>query len=225
MDKDIHQVLNMRSSYQYRKLFWELIDLSGIPEMLVKTLKRELVEVEDELIDFVASYKRNGRGLLIYGDVGVGKTYAMGLLGCLLIEKAIFQNIEEMNIIYTDKGVKFRDDYIYLNDIMWVDTRKVLSLYHTYGDDDRRRMFDVQILLWDEWDIEKRTENEYRIIDDVFLYRYNNGKSTILTTNLSLKDLRVMRDDPLYRRACDRLLDKDRFKRLYIKGKTKRRIK
>ena len=200
----------------------------GLPEEILGKFKKGLIPecLRNKAIDYVTSFKRTeGKGMLIYGDVGAGKTYFMAYLLFLFLDRAVYLQENEDPYYETEHGLVVRKDYFYDFDFFWADSRLILECYHNYESDNRQKIFKKKVLLWDEFDVEKRTDWEFKALDDVLLHRYNAGLTTIITTNLSIKDLREMREEPKYRRMMDRLLDQDRFIRILVRGGTKRRIR
>lgn len=132
--------------------------------------------------NFDEMLKKN-QGLLFYGDVGSGKTYAAACIANQLLEQR--------------------------KPVMMTSFVKLLQYASSSGEDENQliyRMNRASLLIIDDLGAERSTEyaleKVYKIIDS----RYRCGKPIILTTNLSLKDMQQA-DDIRYRRVYDRIFE------------------
>ena len=133
--------------------------------------------------DFVEHWdeiKKQNTGLLMSGPVGTGKTFAAACIANALIDKGIPTLMTSFPVIL---GVSKYE----MNDIVR-----------------QAQAFDLIIVddLGVERDTDYAAETVYQFIDA----RYRTGKPMIVTTNLSLKDLRTQ-EGIRYKRIYDRVLE------------------
>jgi len=138
-----------------------------------KTKENEpaLKRAYDYAINFT-DYEEKGKGLLLIGQVGTGKTHlTAAIANYLMFEKAIpvkFGNVTallgEIKNSYSNEESASESELI-----------NVLSK--------------VRLLIIDDLGKEKRTEWSNNIIYTIINNRYENYKPTIVTTNLSIKEL------------------------------------
>lgn len=122
--------------------------------------------------------KSNGIGILLYGDVGTGKSFFACCIGNSLIEKGVpvlitnLSKLVENRVLSNKKG----EEAINLNN---------------FG-----------LLIIDDLGIENATQTAYNIIDDW----YRSGKPLIVTTNLAPSELKEVKDIQ-HRRIFDRVIE------------------
>lgn len=123
--------------------------------------------------------KEKNIGLLLWGGTGNGKTYTAACVANALIDKGISAIVTSFSTIL-GKDISEREDYIQ-------------NLNH------------YELLVLDDLGTERNTpfamEVVYRVIDD----RYTSGKPMIVTTNLTLEQLKKS-DIVDYQRIYDRVL-------------------
>lgn len=124
---------------------------------------------------------KTNRGLLFYGNVGTGKSYAAACIANALI----------------DKGYS----------VMMTSIVRLLSMPQDEEFDLLlRRMMSCSLVILDDLGAERDTgyalEKVYYVIES----RHRTGKPLIVTTNLLLDDMRQIQDDR-YGRTYDRVLD------------------
>ena len=138
---------------------------------------------------FVEEYPVDKTGLLFVGTVGVGKTHlAVGILKALI----------------RDKGVP----------CLFCDYRELLkSIQNSYNSSVQatemeilRPVFDAEVLVLDELGAVRSTEWVFDTVNYVLNSRYNDNKTTIITTNFPDKPEqgRVEDDNPRSYAAADR---------------------
>ena len=127
--------------------------------------------------------KANASGLLIWGDVGTGKSFFAGCIANALLEKGIpvlMTNFSQ--ILNTLTGMHFEDRNQFINS---------LNRY--------------SLLIIDDLGIERNSDFALEQVFNVIDSRYRSGKPLIVTTNLTLDDLHNP-EDTAHSRIYDRLL-------------------
>ena len=120
-------------------------------------------------------------GLVLWGDVGTGKTFFAACIANALVE----QNV----------SVKMTNFSTILNDLFAEsDKNKYLD-----------RLNDHNLLIIDDLGIERGTEYALEQVYNVIDTRYKSGKPLIVTTNLTLDELKAPTDIP-HKRIYDRVL-------------------
>ena len=131
--------------------------------------------------NFEEMYKRN-QGLLLYGDVGCGKSYAAAVIANELLEKKI-PVIMTSFVKLLEKAENFERNSEELD-----------------------RLKQAKLLIIDDLGAERSTEfaleKVYKFIDD----RYTAKKPLILTSNLTLDDMKAC-EDIKYSRIYDRIFE------------------
>lgn len=128
----------------------------------------------------------SGKGLSIVGPSGVGKTH----LACAVLKE-----------IYLKRGIKG----------LFFDTRDMLSKIRYYFDEPAKQkkllniLLNVPILVLDDLGNEALFDWSREYVTYILTYRYNNLKSTILTTTYSLD---VEKSPSLAERFSDSLVNK-----------------
>jgi len=129
-------------------------------------------EATQKCLDYVKRFdkmKEKGRGLLIYGGMGTGKTFMSNCVANALMEKGV--NVRRISLV---KLLNFRismDNINTMNEV--VETLKSAGL-----------------VVIDDYGVERDTpyidENIFAIIDTL----YNDGVPMVITTNLNAEQLR-----------------------------------
>ena len=132
-----------------------------------------------------AEFQKNGQGLLFWGNVGTGKTFLAGCIANALMEKNIPVLMTSFPKLLNALGGLYsgeRNEYL-----------KSLNQY--------------RLLIIDDLGVERDTpyvlETVYLVIDE----RYKSGKPFIITTNLSLEELRNPADLE-HGRIYDRIMER-----------------
>lgn len=149
---------------------------SGInPEM---TLARNYVANWDEM-------KVKSSGLLLWGDVGTGKSFFAGCIANALLEKGVPVLMTNFSrILNTLTGMHFE------NRNQFIDSLNRYSL-----------------LIIDDLGIERNSEFALEQVFNVIDSRYRSKKPLIVTTNLTLSELNNT-TDIAHRRIYDRILER-----------------
>lgn len=143
------------------------------------------------------TFKADGKGLLLYGNVGTGKTYVAAAIANALVDKGLPVMVTNFARISNKLQESFDGRQTYLDDL---------------------NKFDLLVI--DDLATERRTEYMQEIIFNVVDARYRSGLPMIITTNL---DLETLKNPPNAsdNRIFDRILEK--CFPIEVKGKSHRR--
>ena len=182
IDGKMYQVYNKCSRlkmYETQIRYSRNIRTSGLPKAyLSKTFDNYDASLNERSIERIKQYLknkewRNGHGLFITGPVGCGKTH---------IASAIVHELAKENI-YTL--------FVFVPDFL----DEIRDFYHEDDEDDydRENPFELAkqstVLVLDDLGTEKITEWAREKLLQLINYRMSHQLATIITTNLSLKDI------------------------------------
>ena len=157
-------------------------------ERITKAMKR-YVENFEEL-------RKQGKGLLLIGDVGTGKTYAACEVANALIDEGYSVLVTNFaRILNTLQGTFEKQQYI-------------------------DELSDYSLLVIDDLGAERNTEYSAEQVFNVIDARYRSGKPMIITSNLSLEKIKNPPDTES-KRIYDRIIE--RCFPIEITGKSRRR--
>ena len=143
--------------------------------------KNPVMKVARDYVDKWSDALSGNTGLVLWGDVGTGKTFFAACIANALVE----QNV----------SVKMTNFSTILNDLFTEsDKNKYLN-----------RLNDHSLLIIDDLGIERGTEYALEQVYNVIDTRYKSGKPLIVTTNLTLDELKAPTDIP-HKRIYDRVL-------------------
>lgn len=137
-------------------------------------------------VDNFAEFKQDKKGLLLYGPVGTGKTYAAACVVNALIDKNIpclmtsFSRIEK-----TLNGMRFKEDQQ-----QYIDS-----------------LNEFDLIVFDDMDAERKTEYMQETVFNIIDGRYRSGKPFIVTTNLTIEQLKEP-ENMQTARCYDRVLER-----------------
>ena len=151
--------------------------------------QRKLHEKQMELAhNYVSNWeemKANASGLLIWGDVGTGKSFFAGCIANALLEKGVpvlMTNFSQ--ILNTLTGMHFEDRNQFIHS---------LNRY--------------SLLIIDDLGIERNSDFALEQVFNVIDSRYRSKKPLIITTNLTLSELNNAADIA-HKRIYDRILER-----------------
>lgn len=161
--------------------------------------KPEITSVAKKYVENFKTFKNNGKGLLFYGTVGTGKTYAAAEIANALIDmgKPVMMTNFTRIINKLQSSFEGRQEYI-----------------------DGLNEFDLLIL--DDLAAERQTEYVLENVFNVIDARYRAKKPLIITTNLSIEQLKNP-ENIATARIYDRILE--RCFPIEVKGASNRRRK
>lgn len=111
-------------------------------------------------------FYQDGKGLLLYGNTGTGKTFIACCIANALIDKGYLVNVT--NVAQIANG-----------------------LFETFDKTEyMERLLNCPLLVLDDLGIERKTEYMNETVYNVIDGRYRNGKPTIVTTNMTAKQIR-----------------------------------
>ena len=143
--------------------------------------KNPVMKVARDYVSKWSDFASKNAGLVLWGDVGTGKTFFAACIANALVE----QNV----------SVKMTNFSTILNDLFAEsDKNKYLD-----------RLSDHSLLIIDDLGIERGTEYALEQVYNVIDTRYKSGKPLIITTNLTLDELKAPTDIP-HKRIYDRVL-------------------
>lgn len=146
--------------------------------------KRQFVICKRYADKFDELYKKN-QGLLLYGDVGTGKTHLACCIGNFLMERLhpVFAT-SLVKILHKAKSFKSSEDE---------------DLYIS-------KINEAHLLILDDLGAERDTDYALEIVYHIIDSRYRSGKPMIVTTNLSLQEMKRP-TDIRYGRIYDRIFE------------------
>lgn len=184
----------------------EQLKISGIQDRNIYNFTFENAE-ENSYINKARKYcenweeiYKNNNGLLLWGDVGTGKTFMAGCIANELIKNKVPVMMTSLvKIINNLQGFVIADKNEYLNSL---------------------NRFNLLIL--DDLGAERQSDFALEQVFNVIDSRYKSGKPVIITTNLNLHELKNP-SDIKYKRIYDRILEM--CVPLQFKGESKRKEK
>lgn len=127
---------------------------------------------------------KNNMGLLFFGNVGTGKTYLAACIANALISDGVPVLMTNFSKILNDLS-GFRED----------DKNSYINSLNNY-----------ELLIIDDLGVERQSDYALEQVFNVIDGRYKNGQPLIVTTNLSIEDLKNP-SDMKFKRIYDRILE------------------
>ena len=125
--------------------------------------------------------KDGNHGMILWGEVGTGKSYFAGCIANALMEREVSVCMTNFAAILNDLAASFKDRNEYIS-----------------------RLCSFPLLILDDFGMERGTEYGLEQVYNVIDSRYRSGKPLIATTNLTLEELQHPQDTP-HARIYDRL--------------------
>ncbi len=136
--------------------------------------------IKNYILNFDKMYKEN-QGLILYGPVGTGKSYAAAVIANELLEKKV--------------------------QVVMTSFIKILKEVSTFDDSERlQTITNAKLLIIDDLGAERGTDYAIEKVYDIIDSRYRSSKPVILTTNLSIEQMKSC-DDIRYSRIYDRIFE------------------
>jgi len=117
-------------------------------------------------VDNFASFK--GKGVLYYGTVGTGKTYAAVCIANALLDKGMPCLVTSLTRLYNEQQENLNERQRYLD-----------------------RLSKYTLLILDDYGSERNTDTMNELVHGVIDARCNSGLPLIVTTNLKLSDFKT----------------------------------
>lgn len=150
-------------------------------------------------VDNFEELKKHGKGLLLYGNIGKGKTYAACEVANALIDKGYPVLVTNFARLTNTIQGKFEGKQEYIDSLN-----------------------QFQLLVVDDLGVERKSEYMQEIIYSIIDSRYRAGLPFIITTNMTIEEIKTPTDLG-NARIYDRILE--RCFPIEVKGKNRRRQK
>lgn len=159
----------------------------------------KMTEVMKNYVEHFSEFRRDGKGLILYGSVGTGKTYYAACIGNALIDR--------------DYTVLMTNFATLVNKLqgMFEGKQEYIASLNRYS-----------LLIIDDLGAERKSEFMQEQIFNIIDARYRSGLPMIITTNLSAEELKKPQE-VAYARIYDRILE--RCHPVKVDGGSRRRDK
>ena len=127
--------------------------------------------------------KDGNHGMILWGEVGTGKSYFAGCIANALMEKEVSVSMTNFALILNDLAASYKDRNEYI-----------------------ARLCSFPLLILDDFGMERGTEYGLEQVYNVIDSRCRSRKPLIVTTNLTLEELQNPEDTP-HARIYDRLIE------------------
>ena len=117
--------------------------------------------------------KDGNHGMILWGEVGTGKSYFAGCIANALMEKEVSVCMTNFALILNDLAASYKDRNEYIS-----------------------RLCSFPLLILDDFGMERGTEYGLEQVYNVIDSRYRSRKPLIVTTNLTLEELQNPEDTP-----------------------------
>ena len=150
-------------------------------------------------VDNFADLKKHGKGLLLYGSIGKGKTYAACEVANALIDKGYPVLVTNFARLTNTIQGKFEGKQEYIDSLN-----------------------QFQLLVIDDLGAERKSEYMQEIVYNIIDSRYRAGLPFIITTNMTIEEIKTPTDIG-NARIYDRIIE--RCFPIEVNGKNRRRKK
>ena len=144
----------------------------------------QLSDAVERYAEMFENFKKDSKGLLIYGPVGTGKTYYAACIANRLIDKGIPVLMTNFSTLTNELHGMHEGKQTYINS---------LNRY--------------PLLILDDLGIERKTEYMVEMVYNIIDSRYRSGLPFIITTNLTADEIKKPQD-VAYSRIYDRILER-----------------
>lgn len=148
---------------------------------------KEIIKKTKNYVKHFEEMRKDNVGLLLYGNVGSGKTY----IACSIANAVITEY---------SYNVKMRNFAQILNDLQkggfTLDRNEYIE-----------QITNPALLILDDFGIERNTEYALEQIYNVINARYLKARPTIITTNLNFKDIEQEQEDIMLGRIYSRIIE------------------
>ena len=176
------------------RLGWTLADCTDAPKTALESLKRWVTAVSEGKIILATGQSHCGRGVLLYGKPGRGKTtLALAALQDMML------NFPLEAFVPTDGKVLIRPCYFStFNDILDLkgqlmgdnDLEEEQRLYDGMLGNCKEDAYNIRVLIIDDVGKEHSSLSGWQrnMLHHILRTRFNNGFPTIVTTNIARED-------------------------------------
>lgn len=158
----------------------------------------KLSDAMQRYVQNFAEFKRNGKGLLLYGTVGTGKTFYAACIANALIDKGYPVLMTNFSTL-TNKIQGTMDG-----------KQKIIDSLNDYT-----------LLIIDDLGVERKSEFMQEMVYNIIDSRYRSGFPFIITTNLSANEIKNAQEIS-FQRIYDRILE--RCHPIEISGVSRRKM-
>lgn len=144
---------------------------------------QKLYTIVKNYVDNFETFYKSNRGLLFWGTVGTGKSYAAACIANELLNR-------ETPVVMTS--------FVKVLQVIQDNTENETEFVN--------RLCAARLLIIDDLGTERNTDYALEKVYNVIDSRYRTGKPLILTTNLNLQDMQ-MTQDIRYQRIYDRIFE------------------
>lgn len=148
---------------------------------------KEIIKKAKNYVKHFEEMRKDNVGLLLYGNVGSGKTY----IACAIANSIITE------YSYT---VKMRNFAQILNDLQ-------KGGFNLDRNEYIEQITNATLLILDDFGIERNTEYALEQVYNVINARYLKARPTIITTNLNFKDIEKEQEDIMLGRIYSRIIE------------------
>ena len=148
---------------------------------------KDIIKKAKNYVKHFEEMRKDNVGLLLYGNVGSGKTY----IACVVANAIITE------YSYT---VKMRNFAQILNDLQ-------KGGFNLDRNEYIEKITNPTLLILDDFGIERNTEYALEQIYNVINARYLKARPTIITTNLNFKDMEQEQEDIMLGRIYSRIIE------------------
>ncbi|VJF94320.1 putative DNA replaication protein [Streptococcus pneumoniae] len=148
---------------------------------------KDIIKKAKNYVKHFEEMRKDNVGLLLYGNVGSGKTF----IAC---------NIANAIITEYSYTVKMRNFAQILNDLQ-------KGGFNLDRNEYIEQITNPTLLILDDFGIERNTEYALEQIYNVINARYLNARPTIITTNLNFKDIEQEQEDIMLGRIYSRIIE------------------
>ena len=157
--------------------------------------EKEYKDIMQSYVNNFSKFKSKGKGLILCGKVGTGKTFLASCVANALIDKGV--KVLMTNLREIESGV-------------WENKQQYIDSLNSYS-----------LLVIDDLGVERNTEYMQELMYGVVNSRYAAGLPMIITTNLTIEELKRPKDigsSRIYERILERCYP------IEVKGSNKRRM-
>ena len=197
-DEEMKRQEFQRKIREYRRIGFPDDELRNCTFANDDLSNEKLTNAMKNYVDNFSEFKKQGKGLILYGEIDVGKTFAAACVANALIDKGYPCLVTNFaRIANTVQGTFEKQDYY-----------DSLSRF--------------ALLVIDDLSTERKTEYMQEIVFNVIDDRYRAGLPIIITTNLTSEELKHPADIT-YQRTFSRILEI--CHPIKVEGKHRRREK